>query len=163
MQDTTVRAARDLYLERNGFDMKGYEEPTFTLPILGRDVAFPNPPARRRAIARHDLHHALTGYGTDYAGEAEIGIWELRAGCNTAFLWLINLIAVAIGVAIAPRRVWRAWGSAASSRSLYLDARPYDELLEMDLSALRADCGLAPRGCLAPASELAAAHATSPS
>src|SRR5688500_9797161 len=120
---TSVREGRDAYLDDNGFSMDGYTAPTFTLPILGRPMTFPNPPTRQRAIARHDLHHALTGYGTDYAGEAEIGLWELRAGCNTLFLWLINLAAVALGLFIAPRRLLRAWRDAAGARSLYLDRR----------------------------------------
>lgn len=146
----TVQQARDTYLDANGFSMEGYTAPTFELPILGREVSFPNPPTRQRAIARHDLHHALTGYGTDYAGEAEIGVWELRAGCNTAFLWFINLTAVAIGLVIAPRRMLRAFHDAAGARSLYLDARSYDELVALDLAQLRRDCGV-PQGGIAQA------------
>ncbi len=71
--DSTVREGRDAYLADNGFDMAGYTAKTFALPMFGREVHLPNPPSRQRALARHDLHHALTGYGTDYIGEAEIG------------------------------------------------------------------------------------------
>jgi hypothetical protein len=73
---TTVIEGRDAYLAANGFSIDGYSKPTAEFPIFGRPVTFPNPPARRRAVSRHDLHHALTGYGTDYAGEAEIGAWS---------------------------------------------------------------------------------------
>jgi hypothetical protein len=139
---SSVREGRDAYLAENGFDMAAYTAPTFELPILGRQVSFPNRPSRQRAIARHDLHHAITGYGTDYAGEAEIGIWELRAGCNTAFLWFINLTAVALGLVIAPHRVWRAWRAAKGQRSLYLDERSLDELLDLPLGELRSQLGV---------------------
>lgn len=143
--NSSVREGRDAYLSANEFDTAGYTAPTFALPVLGREVHLPNPPTRQRAMARHDLHHALTGYGTDYAGEAEIGAWELRAGCNTAFLWLINLAAVAIGLVIAPRRVARAFRSAAGHRSLYRDPRPLEALLELKLGDLREELGI-PRG-----------------
>lgn len=144
--ESTVREARDAYLEDNGFDMAAYTSKTFALPFLGREIHLPNPPSRQRVIARHDLHHALTGYGTDYIGEAEIGVWELRAGCNTPFLWFINLAAVMFGVLLSPRRIWRAWRHAAGHRSLYLDERPIEELLAMKLGDLRAQCGLPREG-----------------
>ena len=46
-------------------------------------MTFPNTDSRKRAVPLHDLHHILTGYKTDWMGEAEIGAWELRAGCNS--------------------------------------------------------------------------------
>ena len=144
--ESTVRAARDAYLDDNGFDMSGYTSPTFGLPFLGREIVLPNPPTRQRVIARHDLHHALTGYGTDYIGEAEIGAWELRAGCNTVFLWFINLAAIGLGVFLSPRRIWRAWQAGAGQRSLYVDERELDELLALELGELRAQRGLPREG-----------------
>jgi len=144
--ESTVRAARDAYLDDNGFDMSAYTSKTFALPFLGREINLPNPPTRQRVIARHDLHHALTGYGTDYIGEAEIGAWELRAGCNTVFLWFINLAAIGLGVFLSPRRIWRAWQAGAGQRSLYVDDRELDELLALELGELRAQRGLPREG-----------------
>src|SRR5690606_11263295 len=86
----TLRQGRDRYLADNGFTMDEYSASTFAIELLGRKLRLPNPPSRQRVIALHDLHHLLTGYGTDLTGEGEIGAWELRAGCNTPFLWLIN-------------------------------------------------------------------------
>jgi hypothetical protein len=144
--ESTVRAGRDAYLDDNGFDMSGYTSKTFGLPFLGREIHLPNPPTRQRVIARHDLHHALTGYGTDYIGEAEIGVWELRAGCNTVFLWAINLTAIALGIFLSPRRIWRAWQAAAGQRSLYVDERDLEELLALKLGDLRAQRGVPREG-----------------
>ena len=42
--------------------------------------AYPNTKGRKRLVAAHDLHHLLTGYGTDLIGEAELGAWELGTG-----------------------------------------------------------------------------------
>lgn len=138
----TVREARDLYLRTNGFSMAAYTEPTFALPIFGREVRFPNPPARQRAIARHDIHHVLTGYGTDYAGEGEIGAWELRAGCTTFFLWAINILAVLGGLVVAPRRIVRAFRAAGRQRTLYRDLRDDAALLELRVDELRRQLGI---------------------
>ena len=139
---STVRAARDKYLADNGFTTAGYSEPTFSLLLLGRQITLPNPPSRQAAIARHDLHHVLVGYGTDYAGEAEIGVWELRGGCPTAFLLFINGMALLAGIFVAPRRVWRAWRRARGSHTLYVDGIDYDAALDMRVVDLRRRLGL---------------------
>lgn len=138
----SLRDARVAYLEKNGFSMDEYTKPTVELPIFGKMVKFPNPPARQRAIARHDLHHLLTGYGTDYAGEAEIGAWELRAGCNTAFLWFINSMAVFVGLFRAPLRTLRAFRRARGQRSLYLDGRELTALLDLPIAEVRRQLGI---------------------
>jgi hypothetical protein len=151
LANLTVRAARDQYLADNGFTTAGYTAPTFTLPVLGFNVHLPNPPARQAAIASHDLHHVLLGFGTDYAGEAEIGVWELRAGCNTLFLKFINTIALLMGALIAPRRVWHAWRRARGSRTLYVAGLDYATVLDMRVLDLRRRLGIPDEGLVAPA------------
>jgi hypothetical protein len=42
--------------------------------------AYPNTKGRKRIVVAHDLHHLLSGYGTDLIGEAELGAWELGTG-----------------------------------------------------------------------------------
>ncbi|MBZ5707973.1 hypothetical protein [Nannocystis pusilla] len=142
----TLREARDLYLERNGFSTAEYSSPTFAFHILGRTLKLPNPPARRQVVALHDLHHVLTGYGTDLAGESEMGAWELRAGCNTPFLWMINLTAVLGGVFIAPLRTLRAFRAAKGQRSLYVDGRGAAAALKLTVAELRRQLGVPARG-----------------
>lgn len=144
--DWTLRKGRDRYLEDNGFSMSEYSSPTFVFYLFGRKLTLPNPPSRRRAVALHDLHHLLTGYGTDLAGEAEVGAWELRTGCNTPFLWMINLTAVVGGVFVAPLRTWRAFRTAAGQRSLYVDGRAAEAVLNLTIAELRAQLGVPARG-----------------
>jgi hypothetical protein len=140
--DLTLREGRDLYLARNGFSMAEYASPTFAFTIFGRAWQVPNPPARRQVVALHDLHHVLTGYGTDLAGESEIGAWELRAGCNTRFLWMINLTAAVGGLFIAPLRTLRAFRAAKGQRTLYVDGRDVEAVLKLPIAELRRQLGI---------------------
>lgn len=145
----SVRAALDDYLASNGFDIHDYDAPTYEVDlaeVTGEVWAFPNLPARKRAVPRHDLHHAVTGYGTDVLGEAEIGAWELVAGCNSLFLRWINLSAVGLGLWLSPWRTVRAAARAVGQRTLYRDPLPYPALLEMTVGELRARLKMPPEG-----------------
>jgi hypothetical protein len=139
MQDPTltVREAVDQYLEENRFSRDEYTRKTVPLKVGPWTFQFPNGPARQRAIPLHDMHHAITGYGTDLIGEAEIGAWELRAGCTNAFLYAINLMAVLGGLWLSPRRVLRAWRSGRGARTLYATGLSADELDRMTLDEVR--------------------------
>ncbi len=144
----TVREARDAYLAENGFDTATYTEDTVTLMAFGRYWSFPNRPNRKWAIPLHDLHHVATGYGSDLVGEAEIGAWELGAGCRTPVVYVLNLVASLIGLVLAPRRIARAFASGLRSRTLYREPQDYEARLERDLGSLREQLGL-PRDGLA--------------
>src|SRR5947209_20636156 len=85
-----LQEARDLYFAANGFTLQDYVAATFTIGFLGLTVKFPNLAERRRVVPFHDLHHVLTGYPTNWVGEAEIGVWELRAGCNSWVAYFLN-------------------------------------------------------------------------
>src|ERR1700733_7268836 len=101
----TVREARDRYLAQNGFTTEGYTAACFQIDLLGRTWTLRNPRTRMRVVPLHDLHHVVTGYGTDLVGESEQSAWELRSGINSLFLWVFKLSAIAIGLLLAPRRV----------------------------------------------------------
>lgn len=137
-----VGEARDLYFAANGFSIRDYEAPTFAIGILGLRLKLPNTRARKRAIPLHDLHHVLTGFGTDWIGEAEVGAWELRAGCNSFITYFLNGSGVIIGLFISPGRVWRALRAARGQRTLYRDPTPYERLLRMTVGELRARIGI---------------------
>src|SRR5262245_59588115 len=115
----SMREARDLFLHRNGLSLAGYTAPTFTVKLLGIPLTFPSTANRKRALPLHDFHHILTGYGTNWIGEAEIGAWELRAGCNSLVPYWLNGSGAIIGLFISPRRVWRAIRAARGQRTLY--------------------------------------------
>jgi len=138
----TVAQARDAYFARNGFSEAGYESRWVPLRLGPVRLYLPNTASRRRAVWVHDLHHVATGYATDWRGEAEIGAWELGAGCGRYWAaWALDLGVVAVGAVIAPRRTWRAFQRGRRSRSLYHRGRS-DALLAMTVGELRRELGL---------------------
>src|SRR5688572_12140938 len=99
--DAVVRDARAQYFANAGFAQDGgYADRWVRLKAGGVTVfMFPNTAARVRSVKLHDLHHVLTEYDTTWAGEAEIGAWELASGCARHYpAWVLNFGAVAIGL-----------------------------------------------------------------
>jgi hypothetical protein len=138
-----LRAARERYFRDNGFAPDGgYGDPWVKLQMGPLALRLPNTPERVRSVRYHDLHHVATDYATDWTGEAEIAAWEIASGCaDHRAAWLLNLCAMAIGLAIAPRAVWRAFLRGRRSRNLYRE--PWsDALLEPKVGELRARLGL---------------------
>jgi hypothetical protein len=117
----TLLEGRKAYFEAWGFGDGGYTSTWVELKrIAGVPIGFPNSPGRIRAVKLHDLHHVLTGYAADWTGEAEIGAWEVGAGCHRHWAaWVLNLLAMQYGFFIAPRRVLRAMARGRRSETLY--------------------------------------------
>jgi hypothetical protein len=141
-----LKEARDLFLAANGLRIADYAAPTFTIGFWGLQLKFPNTKARKRIVPLHDLHHVLTGYGTDWLGEAEIGAWELRAGCDSFVAYFLNGGGVLIGLVLSPRSVWRAFRAAKGQRTLYSESANYDSILQMSVGEARKRIGIPPRG-----------------
>ena len=138
----TVGDAREVYFHANGFSAESYTDRWVKLKLGPIPLAFPNSDARRAAVKLHDLHHVATGYATTWTGEAEIGAWELGAGCGRyVAAWLLNLGAMGTGMLIAPRRTLRAFARGRRSKSLYRRAFGED-LLALTVGELRAELQL---------------------
>lgn len=73
-----LREARDCFLAENGFIVEGYGAPTYRDKLWKLPIRFPNTKVHPGATPLHDLRHILTGYRTNWIGEAEIAAWELR-------------------------------------------------------------------------------------
>lgn len=144
--DWTVRAGRDRYLAENGFTIEGYTAPSFKLRFLGRLWDYPNPASRQKLVPLHDLHHVATGYGTDLIGEAEIGAWEIHAGCPSPIGLFLNGSAMLVGLFIAPARVIAAWRAAKGHRSLYVNGADPERVLAMTIGEFRTLLGIPPEG-----------------
>lgn len=142
-----VSRALDVYLAENGFTKDEYDKPTVSITFWWLTFPFPNPPSRHLAIRFHDLHHVVTGYGTDPGGEAEISAWELRRGIGGFSLFVQGVVTsgAAFGLLHAPRRTVAAWrrapGLAGEGLQPVTRAR-YDELLAMTVGELRACYGV---------------------
>jgi hypothetical protein len=136
--------ARRVYFDANGFGADGgYAKRWVKVKLGPLPLAFPNSEARVRAVRYHDLHHVATGYDTDWTGEGEIAAWEIASSCR-GFLaaWWLNLSAMAIGLAIAPARIFRAFVRGRHTRNLYAE-RFDDALLATSVGALRKRLDLA--------------------
>ena len=145
----TVRAGRDAYLAENRFTVAAYDEPTTEANFFGLRVRVPNTPRHRRALRVHDLHHVVTGYGTDLIGEGEISAWELRRGLRPCGAYVASIVTAgaAFGFLIAPRRIIRAFQRAAGKRSLFhLKEEDYEGLLDLSIGALRVELGVPAEG-----------------
>lgn len=105
--------------------------------LAGIPLCFPNFGARRRVVRYHDLHHLLTGYRTDWTGEAEIAAWEIASGCGRHWVaWMFNLPMLGIALLFAPRVALRAWSRGRRSRNYYGSA--FEPLLQQTVGTLRA-------------------------
>jgi len=143
-----VRDARDAYLAENGFTTESYDAPTTTGSILGVPIRVPNPPAHRRAIRLHDLHHVATGFGTDHAGEAEISAWQMRRGFGGAGAYVSAIVLgnTLLGLVLAPRRTLDVLRGERGRGSLFDMRQDYDQLLDRTVGELREMLGIPEHG-----------------
>ena len=133
----------------NPYGMKVTTKVGFQATKIARDTGYDGLRTDFRpqaAIPFHDLHHVATGYGTDFVGEAEVGMWELRAGCETAVVYFLNGMAVLIGLSLSPRRMLAAYRAAKGAQSLYRAPVPVEKLLAMRVGELRAHLGVPDKG-----------------
>lgn len=142
-ETATLREARALYFARNELpEDGGYDAKWVSLKLGPIPVGFPNVPSRVRAVRFHDLHHVLTGYESDWTGEAEISAWEIASSCAGHWAaWLLNLYGILIGWLIAPGRTYRAFVRGRHSHNLYRESSP-DPLLDKTVGETRAALGL---------------------
>lgn len=95
-------------------------------------IPIPNPPARRRALRIHDLHHLVTGYQTDLPGEFQISAWECGAGLHDEPLaWFFCPTGTLGGLLRYPRRTVLAYARGRRCRTLFGQS-----LVELDATTL---------------------------
>lgn len=141
----SVREGRDAYLAENGFTVAAYDEKTTKATAYGMTISVPNTPKHRWAIMLHDLHHVATGFGTDPAGEGEISAWEAKHGLIPLGMYVGTIVSygVLMGLALAPRRTFRAYRAADKGPSLFHEAfGDYESLLNMSIGELRGELGI---------------------
>lgn len=141
-----MREARDRFLASIGFRVEDYSAPTYTVKLWRLPLRFRNTKAHQWATPLHDLHHIVTGYSTDWIGEAEVAAWELRAGCKTLVVYWLDAAGVAIGLFISPARIWRAFLTAKGQRTLYRDPVLSESVWQMTVGEVRARLGIPPGG-----------------
>jgi len=124
---------------------------------FGLPVPIPNTRQRVDLVPYHDLHHIVTGYRTDEAGEAEVAAWCLGSGGGPLLGQLYDLGAFLIGMVRYRDRTTKAFYRGRQGRNLY--RRPAAEWMDWDLSALRAEANVNPApGHLTPMDRVALAR-----
>jgi hypothetical protein len=135
----TLRDARALYFEHNGFGANGgYDANWVKLELGWFPVFIPNLPARVRAVRIHDLHHVVTGYDTDLMGELRIAAWEIGGGCGGfVAAWVLNLWGLFLGLFRDVGAMRDAFIRGRRGENLYHE--PFDDaLLASTVGATRA-------------------------
>ena len=122
--------ARTLFFLENGLAPDGGDSAERRSVTIGKlNLCLPNFRWRRRTVPCHDLHHIITEYECNPAGEIQTAAWEFAAGRfphPAATLFYLPLIAA--GAVLLPRRTFRAFMRGRRSTTLY--AIPItDELL----------------------------------
>ncbi len=132
--------ARDAYLAENGFTVEEYDAEWTKASAFGVPFVVPNTRAHRRAIMMHDLHHVATGFGTDFAGEGQVSAYEIGAGLRglDPYVRSIVWLGLCAGLVSAPLRTLAAFRAGRRRGCLFGDDRPYEDLLALDVSELRA-------------------------
>ena len=160
----SVRQALEAYLSENGFSTAEYDSSVVKVTFWSITFPLPNPPSRQIAVRLHDLHHVVTGYGTDPVGEAEISAWELRRGVKIFSLFVQTIVigGVFLGLLHSPRKTLAAWRAGYHPHKVPLQAATmenYHRLLELSVGELRELYGVGQDG-IAGAREL---HYAAPS
>lgn len=139
-----VSRGLDVYFAENGFSAAAYDAPRATASLFGVDVSYPNTPAHRWALRRHDLHHVATGYGSDHLGEGELSAWEAASGLGAMSWWVraIVLLGIAVGLLLSRRRVVAAWRAGRQARSLFIDDAAPEVLERLTIGELRERLGI---------------------
>ena len=71
-------------------------------------------------------------------GEVEIAGWEIASGCGRhPWAWLLNLGAFAVGMALFPKRLYRAFVRGRHAANLYREGFPETELRTKTVGWLR--------------------------
>jgi hypothetical protein len=154
---TARQAIEDFYQTERLPSDGGTDDNWVWVRAFGWPVPLPNIQARARLIPYHDLHHVVTGYRTDEAGEAEVAAWCLGTGGGPLLGQVYDLGAFLIGLVQFPIRTSVAFYRGRQCRNLYRS--PANKWMDWSLADLRhhTHAGDAP-GTLTPIDRLALAR-----
>jgi hypothetical protein len=139
----TLREALARYLAANRLPADGgYQARWVRLSIGPLPFAIPNTAGRRRVVPAHDLHHVVTGYATDIAGEGELAAWELAAGCRDRTALHLELRVLGFALLGWPRRMWQAYLRGRHCRNLLGVPCQDGAFLSRSVASLRSELGL---------------------
>src|SRR6185437_16551250 len=108
--ETLRHLLQNFYKEYNLGENGGIQDSKVTIEV-SKNFHFyiPNFDDRRKAVLKHDIHHLITGYKSDFKGETEIAAWEVASSCTHYWVgWALDLNSFALGIFFTPRGIFRA-------------------------------------------------------
>jgi hypothetical protein len=143
--EMSLQDARMLFFQRGNLGEDGGYSSRW-VRVESKPFPFYYPKARSRVAAARlpDLHHIAAEDETDWPGEAEISAWEIASGCaHYHAAWILDLGGWYAGIAVAPRRLFRAFlrGRRAAT-NLYKKGFDESRLSEITVGTLRDELGL---------------------
>jgi hypothetical protein len=154
----SLRDARTLFFERGNLGADGGYSSRW-VRVESKPIAFyfPNSRSRVAAARLHDLHHIVAEYDTDWPGEAEIAAWEIASGCTHHHAaWILNLGGFAVGLIVAPNRLFRAFVRGRRTRTnLYHTGFSESQLDDVTVGMLRARLAVGAQSVKARRSDVA--------
>lgn len=132
---TAHQAIQDFYVAESLPDDGGIDDYLVWVRAFGVPLPVPNFAARAVLVPYHDLHHVITGYATDEAGEGEVAAWCLGSGGGPLLGQLYDLGAFAVGLVRYPKRTVVAFYRGRQGRNLY--RRPADDWMSWEVDDLR--------------------------
>jgi hypothetical protein len=140
MEDKTLRELLPGFYSDHNLGMEGgANDPAVRIEFTKKIILyFPNFPARKKVVLKHDIHHLVTGYPSNYTGETEIGAWEIGSGCTNYWVaWTLNMSAMMTGIVFNLRKVVQAFARGRRTKNLYHHILSNDEAQDMKLSELQ--------------------------
>ena len=125
----------DNHLDLDGGQSKSYVRidimPSFHMYI-------PNFDARRKAVIKHDIHHLITGYETNMAGETEISMWEVASGCKKYWAaFVIDTLGAMMGFWFNLPKLLKSFARGRRTGNLYHGKYTVEQALDMRVGELR--------------------------
>jgi len=141
----TLGEALDIFFEKHNLGEEGGLNSNWAyLDFKWFRIPFPNPESRKKALIFHDIHHIVTGYESDWQGEAEIAAWEVSTGCGDySAAWFLDTGGIAMGMFFFPRKTFRAFIRGRRTTNLYLSNYKKEDLVKMSVAEVQQLLGLA--------------------
>ncbi len=135
----TLREALDIFFAKHNLGEEGGLNSNWAyLDMKWFRIPFPNTDSRKKALVFHDIHHIVTGYESDWQGEAEIAAWEVASGCGEyGAAWFLDLGGIAMGIIFFPQKTFRAFIRGRRTKNLYLNNYKREDLVKMKISEVQ--------------------------
>lgn len=135
-----VRSALEEYYSFQPYLSDDKRDNTYITFYLGKwDLKVPNFKSSEKKIINHDLHHIITGYGTDRIGEGEVAAWQLGTGILFQPIGMAySLAGLFTGLLLSFNRTDKAFKVGRRNCNLY--SVNVSEIINSDIAKIKTYC-----------------------